>query len=824
MANSNTISILIQAKDEASAVLKSTGDSVQRTADRLNSVGQGMERLGSSMTKSLTLPMAGLAAGSLKMAGDFEQSLNILQSVTSATEQEMTTLRQTARDLGQDVSLPGISAADAAGAMTELAKAGLNVNDVLTASKGVLSLAKAGQLGVESAAMTTARALNSFGLAGTEANRIADLLAASANASTSSVEDMALGLQMVGAQSHSMGVSLEDTVTALAMFSNAGLRGSDAGTSLKQMFLQLAAPTDKAAALMKQLGLDFYNADGNFIGLSASAQLLKDKLGAMTVEQRNNALAIIFGADATRVATILAQGGAKAFDEMSVAVNKQGAATDLAAAQNKGFNGALDNLKSTAETAFIDIGTKLLPLVTRQLKNLTDMVGQAAAWFNSLRPEQQDFLFKTGVMIALLGPAILIVGKFATAIASIVTVTTAASRALGLFSTAGLVAQAGAGASALGGGAGLAGAAGRATGALVGGGGLLAALGPIGVAVAGAALVAGGAYLAYTKFKDAGKELGTAMTGAYTPVSLMTLAQQAQKRSAEEVDLATQNLKSTQEAHKVKVDDIKRSHDELRGAQDRVKAALDQFGQDSPQYQAAVAALRDQQTQYNGKLLEEWGLTGQVRDAEHNLMIKRGELKQATGDLADLQARLNGKLDEGVKVIANFGPTAINQVGSIATLQGSISSVVTAWNGWNGQLQAQLPNTTGLLQGLGSNIGRLQSQSNELNRSLQNASQLQVTSGRGLQGGGANLQGPRRAIGTNYAPGGRTLVGEHGPEYVDLPRGSKVHTAEESRNMSSGSVVNNILSGQFTFTSSEAVESFFNRLDKTQRLAQMGLA
>jgi hypothetical protein len=87
--------------------------------------------------------------------------------------------------------------------------------------------------------------------------------------------------------------------------------------------------------------------------------------------------------------------------------------------------------------------------------------------------------------------------------------------------------------------------------------------------------------------------------------------------------------------------------------------------------------------------------------------------------------------------------------------------------------------------------------------------------------------GSKRAIGTAYAPGGLTLVGENGPELVNLPRGSQVTQAYRTRNelaQEGAGGVTNILSGNFTFQNAESVQAFFDRLDKTQRLAKMGMA
>lgn len=393
MDSNQALAVVVKAQDEASATLKKVQRELANTSQAVKDVGNNSESLnrlngtfdgiGTAVSRFGMIAGAATAAAglaSVKMAGDFEQSLNILGSVTGATRDEMAKLSAQARQLGQDASLPGISAKDAAAAMTELGKAGLGVNDILGASKGVLSLAKAGQIDVGMAAMTTARALNAFGLAGSDANKVADMLSAGANASTASVQDMAMGLQMVGAAAHTMKVPLGDTVTALSMFSNAGINGSDAGTSLKTMFQRLVPQTDDARDAMKKLNLNFFDAKGNFVGLEETSRQLSKSLGKLSTEQKTAALNTIFGSDASRAAAILADQGAAGFEKLSTAVNKQGAATDLAAAQNSGFNGALDNLISTLETVGTDLGTKVLPPLTSFIKTLANGVQPAVDW------------------------------------------------------------------------------------------------------------------------------------------------------------------------------------------------------------------------------------------------------------------------------------------------------------------------------------------------------------------------------------------------------------------------------------------------------------
>ena len=371
----NTIQIIIKARDQATQEMDRVSAASGKLKKHLEPVGSAMKLVGAGA----------LAAGvaSVKMAGDYEQGLNIFKSVSGATAQQMAMVAAKARELGQDASLPGVSARDAANAMTELSKAGLSVNDTLAASKGVMSLAKAGQIDVADAATIAAQALNAFKLKGSDAGKVADVLANGANASATDIRGLSLGLQQSAAVASQFGVSLEDTVTTLGLFANRGMQGSDAGTSLKTMLISLANPSKKAANLMHELGINAYDASGKFVGMRQLAQNLQNGLKGLSEEQKQQALATIFGTDAFRAAAFLADSAGKSYDDMSKAVGRSGAAMDLAKAQNSGFNGALDNLKSTLETVATDFGQKLLPELTKIIKQLADS-GVIEAFGNAL--------------------------------------------------------------------------------------------------------------------------------------------------------------------------------------------------------------------------------------------------------------------------------------------------------------------------------------------------------------------------------------------------------------------------------------------------------
>jgi len=373
----------------------------------IESIGASMKRVGATMTAAFTLPIAIAGKKAFDIFRDFEQSLNVLKTVSGATGEEMTKLSDKARELGADLTLPGTSAADAADAMAELAKAGLDVNEILAASRGVLQLSVAGQISNAEAARITANALNAFKLEGADATRVADLLAAAALASTAEVNEMADSLQMAGAVAAMSGMQIDELVTSIALMSNAGVQGSDAGTSIKQMLLALQTPTNKAKELMSDLGINIYDAAGNLRSMRDLIKIFSTQLKGLTQEQRNYALGVIFGSDAIRAANIVLMGGVDAYDQMAASVNKTGAAAGLAASMMEGLTGSVENIKSALETAAI----AAIEPFKDDIKAILDFVARAINAFSALPEPVRKVIVVLVLLVAVIGPLMFILGS-----------------------------------------------------------------------------------------------------------------------------------------------------------------------------------------------------------------------------------------------------------------------------------------------------------------------------------------------------------------------------------------------------------------------------
>lgn len=370
-----------QVRGTSGATAK-VGSESQRAASQVRGAYTDMSRSAATHRKSLdavatgaTLVGAGMLAGfgvAVKATMDFDRQLSELGAVTGATGSQMDALRQQALDMGAATSF---SATEAALAQTELAKAGISTADIMGgALAGALSLAEAGQIDLGNAATIAANAMTTFNLEGSEVGHVADVLASAANKSAGDVEQFAQGLQQTGLVAANLGLSLEDTVGTLAAFAQAGLKGSDAGTSMKTMLSSFVPKSVEAAEAMRDLGLDFFDASGQFVGIEAAAGQLQSRLIGLTQEQRAAALQTIFGADAVRAATILYNEGEAGISGWVDGVNQTGAASEMAAAKMDNLAGDLEQLRGSIETALIEGGSSATGVLRTMAQGATGAV------------------------------------------------------------------------------------------------------------------------------------------------------------------------------------------------------------------------------------------------------------------------------------------------------------------------------------------------------------------------------------------------------------------------------------------------------------------
>lgn len=412
----------------ADLIVKLRADSSQLTAGiskaehSVTSFGMNLSKAGLAMTAGITVPAIAAVKEILQIGLAYESSLNVLKAVTSATGEQMARASALAKQLGADITLPATSAADAAKAMTELAKGGFSVEQAMAAAKGTLQLAAAATIDEARAAEIAANAINAFKLNASDASRVADILANAANASSAEINDIALSLQQASSVFSQAHVPIETVVAAIGEMANAGIKGSDAGTSLKTMMLALEAPTSKAAKVMKDMGISVFDAQGQFMPFRDIVSQFSTALAGMTDQQQAFALKTIFGTDAIRAANVVMKGGVEALDAMQEAVTKQGGAADLANAKMQGLTGAFQSLKSQVETVAIDAFEALkvqLEPVVRFISDLIPKVQDTVKAFAEANPEVVHAAETFGLILAVAGPVALAIGGIVAAIGTI---------------------------------------------------------------------------------------------------------------------------------------------------------------------------------------------------------------------------------------------------------------------------------------------------------------------------------------------------------------------------------------------------------------------
>lgn len=386
-----TVNVRLNA--QVATYMKELGRAIAQ-AERLEDVLGDATRKGKSGFEDVALEAgvmgAAVTLGLGKVVGasaDFEEAMSHVSAATMASADTMAELSEAALKAGEDTIF---SATEAAKAQEELAKAGVSTSDILGGGlAGSLDLAAAGSLELGRAAEIAAMAMTTFDLAGKDVGFVADVLAAGAGKSATSVEELAQSLQQSGLVASQFGMDLDDTVGVLSMFAQNGLRGSDAGTSLKTMLMRLTPQSAEAAESMERLGFSAFDAHGQFIGMDGVARELQDSLAGMSQQQRMATMSLWFGSDAIRGASLLYSQGADSVNKWNAEVLDLGYAAEVAARKTDNLRGDVEAFGGSLETAFIKSGGQANGVLRTMVQNATDAVNT----FNVMPPAVQGGAF-----------------------------------------------------------------------------------------------------------------------------------------------------------------------------------------------------------------------------------------------------------------------------------------------------------------------------------------------------------------------------------------------------------------------------------------------
>ena len=407
------------------------GDKLEEFGTKVTNISNKIDNLGNTLTTSLTLPVLAIGTAAVTTGNDFEAQMSRVQAIAGATKDELKLLTDQAIELGASTSF---SATEVAAGMENLASAGFTTNEIMEAMPGLLDLAASSGAELATASEIAASAIRGFGLEASQSSHVADVFAEASARTNAQVEDMGEAMKYVAPVAKTVGLSIEETAAAIGIMSDAGIKGSQAGTTLRSGLVRIVKPTKMVKEAMEQLDVEFYNSDGTMKSLAQIIDTLQKSTAGLTDEVKNQALAQIFGTEALSGMLSLVNRGSKELSDITKSFEDcDGAAEEMANVMLDNAKGALESLSGSLESAGIAIQQALAPEIKDLAKWIQDLVDD----FNDLSDEEKQNIVKMGLLVAAIGPAVKILGILGKTLGTV-------TKGVGTFSKAIAVAKTGA--------------------------------------------------------------------------------------------------------------------------------------------------------------------------------------------------------------------------------------------------------------------------------------------------------------------------------------------------------------------------------------------
>lgn len=400
--------------------MKNFNASTNGISDKVTAVGNAMQSMGGTLTTSVTLPLVGLGKQILSTAMEFEQGMSAVEALTGASAREMEQLKQKAIEMG---AATVYSAKDSADAMTYMGQAGWKTQDILDGLEGVMYAAAASGEDMASVSAIVTQNISAFGMEAAEAARMADVLAVAAAESQVNIADLGESLKYAGPIAGTLGYSIEDVNIALGIMGNQGIKGSQAGTTLRRALIELNQEAGATGVSMRDLGVDndnvimsMQNADGTMKPFMQTMQELRLSFSGLTEAQQLQAAESLFGANAMSGMLAIINASEEDFNNMTQAVyDSTGAAQAMADVMLDNAAGSVEGLMGSLETLAIQLGDILIPI----FRNIVDRVDEWVTKFTELDTSTQEMILKIAGIAAATGPVLLVLGKLTTLLGTI---------------------------------------------------------------------------------------------------------------------------------------------------------------------------------------------------------------------------------------------------------------------------------------------------------------------------------------------------------------------------------------------------------------------
>jgi len=467
---------------------------MDKLGDTFKSGGEKLRAMGDAMKPVSTILTAGFAL-STKKAIDFESQMNTTKSLLADTIPTADELNSTTQKLGESskgwAKQYGISTSSINEGMQEIIKKGFDANQTIAAMPAILDAAKASGDDFNVVMNASTNILRQFGLEAKDTNRVTDSLTYVANKTSAGFSDMGLAMEYIGPVAHSLGMSIEETSAAIGLLSDNGIAGEKAGTALRGALSKLLKPSKSNAAAMKELGFTVEEFQSGALKLPDIIDRIKESTKGWTDAEKSSAIARAFGVEAqTGMNALINQGGDALRNLTKETENARGYTKKLADELSKSSKNGVERFKSSLEVLQINIGQKLLPLLTPLLEKANEFI----EWLDKAPESTQKLVLGFGGFLALGYPLLNMMGNASTGLGYLFK---GGSKVADLFSKGLSLGKAGTEAAELG--TQVAETAGK-TGLLKTA--LAGLTSPIGLLVGGTVLLAGGlAYLANEKDK-----------------------------------------------------------------------------------------------------------------------------------------------------------------------------------------------------------------------------------------------------------------------------------------------------------------------------------
>ena len=399
-----------QANQSATALQKisATGEKLQTVGDTISGVG----------TKLLPVTGAVVAAGtaSVKTAADFESAMSKVSAVSGATGSDLDALSEKAREMGSKTKF---SASEAAEAMNYMAMAGWKTEDMLGGIEGVMNLAAASGEDLATTSDIVTDALTAFGLSASDSGHFADVLAAASSNANTNVSMMGETFKYCAPIAGSLGFSVEDTAEAIGLMANAGIKSTQAGTSLRTIMTNLSGDVKICGSSIGEVTVATTNADGSMRDLSDILADCRTAFAGLTESEKASAAESLVGKNAMSGFLALMNASDADVEKLSGAIDGcNGAAQSMADTMNDNLEGQLTILKSQLQELAISFGEILLPAV----KNIVSFLQGFIDVLNSMPDGVKETIVTIALIAAAIGPVLIIVGKVISAVGTIMTI------------------------------------------------------------------------------------------------------------------------------------------------------------------------------------------------------------------------------------------------------------------------------------------------------------------------------------------------------------------------------------------------------------------